>query len=116
MESFGDFMLKVIGDHSLYVNPDEPMCVGKVTSVEPIIIEAQGIQLYANNLSINPRLLAWEEEVEVTTSTNLEHTHSINVIHHKPSIKIGSYVLLYGCQLDELKKDYQKYHVICEVV
>lgn len=91
---------------------DEPMEVGKVTSVDPLIVEVGGLPLYETNLYINKYLLAWDEEVNIVTSIDNEHSHTINEIHHLSKLNINDYVCLYGVEWNSMGKTYQKYHLI----
>ncbi|AIY80938.1 hypothetical protein U728_1071 [Clostridium botulinum 202F] len=91
---------------------DEPFEVGKVTSLDPLVIELEGLPLYRNNLYINPYLLAWDEEVNIKTSINNEHSHTISIIQHHSKLKLGSNVACYGIGYDESGKTYQKYCVL----
>ncbi|NFS76577.1 DUF2577 domain-containing protein [Clostridium botulinum] len=91
---------------------DEPFEVGKVTSLDPLVIELEGLPLYKNNLYINPYLLAWDEEVNISTSVNNEHSHNITIIHHYSKLKIGVKVVCYGIEYDKQGKTYQRYWVL----
>ncbi len=91
---------------------DEPFEIGKVVSIDPLVIELEGLPLYRNNLYINPYLLAWDEEVNILTSVNNEHSHDITIIHHYSKLKIGSNVACYGIDYDKQGETYQKYCVL----
>ncbi|NFO30941.1 DUF2577 domain-containing protein [Clostridium botulinum] len=91
---------------------DEPFEIGKVTSIDPLVIELEGLPLYKNNLYINPYLLEWDEKVNITTSINNEHSHTISTIHHYSKLKKGTKVACYGIEYDDNGKTYQKYCVL----
>ncbi|MBY6977142.1 DUF2577 domain-containing protein [Clostridium botulinum] len=91
---------------------DEPFEIGKVTSIDPLVVELEGLPLYKKNLYINPHLLAWDEEVNITTSMNDKHSHTITTIHHRSKLKLGLNVACYGINYDEQVKTYQKYCVL----
>ena len=88
---------------------DAPMEIGRVTNLNPLTIEVEGLPLYENNLYINKYLLAWDEEVNITTSTNDNHNHTITTIHHPSKLQVGYYVGLYGLEWNKEGKTYQKY-------
>lgn len=94
---------------------DEAMEIGKVTSLEPLVIEIEGLPLYSNNILINPYLLAWDEEVNITTSTSSDHSHDISIIHHSSKLQVGSNVYCYGTEYNSEGKSYQRY-IVLEVV
>ncbi|KFX58447.1 hypothetical protein KU40_05295 [Clostridium botulinum] len=89
---------------------DEPFEIGKVTSIDPLVIELEGLPLYKNNLYINMYLLAWDEEVNISTSVSNEHNHTISTIHHYSKLKIGSNVACYGIEHNGIA--YQRYIVL----
>jgi hypothetical protein len=91
---------------------DPPMEIGKITSINPLIIDLGGLPLYEDNLYINRYLLPWDEEVDVTTTVVQGHSHKVLLIHHPSKLKVGYYVGLYGLEWDETGKTYQKYHLI----
>ncbi|NFT97979.1 DUF2577 domain-containing protein [Clostridium botulinum] len=91
---------------------DEPFEVGKVTSLDPLVIPPDGLPLIRNNLSITPYLPALDEEVNIKTSINNEHSHTISIIQHHSKLKLGSNVACYGIGYDESGKTYQKYCVL----
>lgn len=93
---------------------DDPMEIGKITSISPLIVEVEGLPLYEGNLYINKYLLDWDETVDIITSANGtdSHTHTITNIHHPSKLQIGYYVGLYGVEWNSVGKTYQKYHLI----
>ncbi|WP_252238978.1 DUF2577 family protein [Clostridium sp. VAP51] len=91
---------------------DEPFGIGKVTSIDPLVIELEGLPLYKNNLYINPYLLAWDEEVNISTSVNNEHSHNVTIIHHYSKLKVDVRVTYYGIDYDKQGETYQKYCVL----
>lgn len=91
---------------------DEPFIIGRVTSISPLTIQIEDLPLYSKNLRINPYLLEWSETVNITTSTNEGHSHSISTITHPSKIIIGSYVVCYGIEYDSDYNGYKKYAVL----
>lgn len=71
------------------------ICIGVVNSVNPIQILYGELPLNEKNLLINKQLLDWTETVNITTSTNGTHNHTITSIEHKSCLNIGDSVLLY---------------------
>lgn len=94
---------------------DDPMVIGQVENINPLIINIGDLPLYEKNLYINKYLLEWDESVNIVTSTNggeYSHNHTISTIHHPSKLQIGCYVGLYGLEWNDKGKTYQKYHVI----
>lgn len=94
---------------------DDPMVIGKVISLNPLIINIGDLPLYEKNLFINKYLLEWDEIVNIVTSTSggeYSHNHTISTIHHPSQLTIGCNVGLYGLEWNDKGKTYQKYHVI----
>ncbi|MBW6408960.1 DUF2577 domain-containing protein [Clostridium weizhouense] len=89
---------------------EEPFKIAEVTSIDPLVVELEGLPLYKNNLYINPYLLAWYEEVNIITSTNDNHNHTISTIYHYSKLKIGSNVVCYG--IEHNGTEYQRYVVL----
>lgn len=96
--------------------PDDAMSIGTVISLSPLKIKIDDLQLTENNFSINPYLLEYTEEVNMTTTTNGEppHSHQIISITHPTKLKLYSKVLCYGSGYDHYS-GYQYYYVL-EVV
>ena len=92
------------------------MSIGTVISLSPLKIKIDDLQLTENNFSINPYLLEYTEEVNITTTTNGEpsHSHQIISITHPTKLKLYSKVLCYGSGYDHYS-GYQYYYVL-EVV
>lgn len=109
--SNGERLLKIMTKNQEKHTIEDAYTIGKVISVSPLIIDVQGLQLTQNNLEINKYLLEWDEVVNITTSSNDNHTHTISTIHHPSKLNIGDYVSLYGQEPDEKssKGTYQKY-------
>ncbi len=114
-KSRAEIFLGILNTQQEKNTKDEPMEIGKVISLEPLEIEIEGLPLYSNNILINPYLLEWNEEVNITTSIAADHTHNISIIHHPSKLKIGSYVYCYGTEYNDAGKSYQKY-IVLEVV
>lgn len=91
---------------------DEPFIIGRVTNISPLTIQIEDLPLYAKNLRINPYLLEWTETINITTSTNEGHSHSIGTITHPSKLNIGSYVICYGIEYDSENNEYKKYAVL----
>ena len=91
---------------------DEPFVIGRVTSINPLIIQIEELSLYSKNLRINPYLLEWTETVNISTSTSEGHSHSINTITHPSKLNIGSYVACYGIEYDSKYNEYKRYCVL----
>ncbi|WP_428817210.1 DUF2577 family protein [Clostridium butyricum] len=115
MKTFGDFFWDSFDKQQNENTRDDPMEIGKVVSLEPLVIEIGGTPINNNRFYINPYLLAWDENVHITTSTASDHNHSISVIHHQPKLQIGSYVYCYGTEYNLTGRSYQKY-IVLEVV
>lgn len=115
MKSFGDFFWDSIDKQQNENTRDDPAEIGKVISLEPLVIEIDGTPLNSNRFYINPYLLAWDEKVNITTSSALDHNHNISVINHPSKLQIGSYVYCYGIEYNSISKSYQKY-IVLEVV
>lgn len=114
-KSFGDQFWDEIEKHRYKNKIDGPFEIGMVVSENPLVIEIEGLPLYRENLYINHYLLAWDESVNIATSTNNDHSHTIFTIHHDSKLKLGSSVSCYGIEYNEIGKTYQKY-VVLEVV
>lgn len=86
---------------------EDAFTIGKVISVNPLIVDVQGLPLNGNDISINKYLLAWDEKV---TITDVDNTYS-RTIHHPCKLNINDYVGLYGLEPDSnsAKGTYQKY-------
>ena len=108
----GDIFWDEIEKHRDKNKIDDPFEIGRVVSLDPLIIEIEGLPLYTNNLYINPYLLSWDESVNVTTSTNDNHSHTIATIHHESKLKVGVSVACYGIEYNDVGKTYQKYTVL----
>lgn len=91
---------------------DEPFAIGKIICIDPLIIQVGELPLYEKNLRINPYLLEWIETINITTSTNEGHSHSIGTIVHQSKLVIDSYVACYGIEYSESSRCYQKYCVL----
>jgi len=111
-KTFGDKFWDEIESHSKKNKIDDAFEIGKVTSEGPLTIEIAGLLLYINNIYINPYLLSWDESVNVTTSTNDNHSHTIATIHHESKLKVGVSVACYGIEYNDVGKTYQKYTVL----
>jgi hypothetical protein len=72
--------------------------IGQVTCLDPLTINVGGLPLYQDNLYINKYLLAWDETVDITTSTVDNHNHTISTIHHPSKLEIGNLVSMYGIE------------------
>ncbi|MEO2601034.1 DUF2577 family protein [Clostridium butyricum] len=113
-------MAKTIGDEFLDIFDsrqkenmiEDAMSIGTVTNIEPLIIKIDNLDLYENNFTINPYLKEWEEIVNITTSTNNEHSHTISKIVHPSKLKIGTKVFCYGNEYDTNCKSYQHYAIL----
>lgn len=82
---------------------------GVVKSINPLQIAYGDLPLNPENLKISRSLKERIEEIEASTNTVDEHSHSINSIKHKFQLNINDTVLLY-----EIIKS--KLYVIVEVV
>ncbi len=82
---------------------------GVVKSINPLQIAYGDLPLNPCNLKIARHLKERIEEIEASTNTVDEHSHSINSIKHKFQLNINDTVLLY-----EIIKS--KLYVIVEVV
>lgn len=109
----GDLFWDEIEKHNKKNAVDDAFEIGKVTSLDPLIVEIEGLPLYKSNLYINPYLLSWSEQVNITTSINDNHTMA--TINHESRLKVGALVVCYGIEYNEVGKTYQKY-VVMEVV
>ena len=114
-KSFGDRFWDEIDKQSKKNTTDDAFAIGEITSEDPLIIEIEGLPLYVNNLYINSYLLSWDESVNITTSTNDNHSHTIATIHHDSKLRVGTPVACYGIEYNEVGKTYQKY-VVMEVI
>lgn len=93
-EHWADGINNIMREQGSYSNP-ESIVIGVIKSVSPIQIDYGGLPLNENNLLINRQLLDWTERIEVTTSENNEHSHTISNIKHKSCLNIGDSVILY---------------------
>jgi hypothetical protein len=91
---------------------DDGFTIGKVVTLDPLTIDVEGLPLYRTNLYINPYLLEWDEQVDITTSTVDNHSHTITTIHHPSKLKDGNLVAMYGIEYDSSGKSYQRYCVL----
>ncbi|WP_294405273.1 DUF2577 family protein [uncultured Clostridium sp.] len=82
---------------------------GIVKSVSPLQIACGDLPLNPDNLKISRSLKERIEEIEASTNTVDEHSHSINSVKHKFQLNINDTVLLY-----EIVKN--KLYVIIEVI
>lgn len=114
-ESKAKIFLDILNKQQEKNTKDEAMEIGKVTSLEPLVIDIEGLPLYSSNILINPYLLAWDEEVNITTSIAADHDHNISIIHHRSKLNIGSYVFMYGTEYNSEGKSYQRY-IVLEVI
>jgi ankyrin repeat protein len=92
---------------------EDGFTIGKVTNLDPLTIDVEGLPLYRSNLYINPYLLEWDEQVDITTSTVDNHSHTITTIHHPSKLKNDNLVAMYGIEYDSDGKSYQRYCVFC---
>lgn len=114
-KSKAEIFLDMLNKQQQKNTKDEAMEIGKVTSLNPLVIEIEGLPLYSNNILINPYLLAWDEEVNITTSISSDHSHNISTIHHNSKLQIGSNVYCYGAEYNSEGKSYQRY-IVLEVI
>jgi hypothetical protein len=91
---------------------EDGFTIGKVISIDPLTIDVEGLPLYEKDLNINKYLLAWDETVNITTSTVNDHSHTINIIHHLSKFNINDSVAMYGIEYDDDGKSYQRYCVL----
>nr|DAH85412.1 MAG TPA: Protein of unknown function (DUF2577) [Caudoviricetes sp.] len=103
---------EIFKDEQARNSKDEPFAIGRVTSISPLTIQIEDLPLYSKNLRINPYLLEWIETVNITTSTNEGHSHSISTITHPSKLAVGSYVICYGIEYDSGYNGYKKYAVL----
>lgn len=116
-KSFGDKFWDEIEKHRDKNKIDTPFGIGRVTSVDPLIIELDGLPLYTKDLYINKHLLPWREYCTglTTVGGSPAHTHGLVYINHPSKLILESYVCMYGIDYNEVGKTYQKY-VVLEVV
>lgn len=114
-KTYGDRFLDVVEGHNKKNKIDDPFEIGTVVAESPLTIEIEGLPLYRENLYINPYLLSWDETVNITTSINENHSHTITTINHSSKLIVGVLVACYGIEYNEVGKTYQKY-VVTEVV
>lgn len=109
--SIGDRFLDILSKNQQRNTIEDACSIGKVVSTNPLVIDVQGLQLTESELNINKHLLEWDETVNITTSLNDNHTHTITTIHHPSKLNVGDYVSLYGQEPDEIssKGTYQKW-------
>lgn len=109
--SNGERLLNIMTKNQRRNTLEDAFTIGKIISVNPLIVDVGGLQLTERNITINKFLLEWDETVDITTSTNDSHSHTITTIHHPTKLNIGDYVSLYGQSPDEqsAKGSYQKY-------
>lgn len=81
----------------------QPVVTGKITSVSPLLINANGIQLDKNDLLINKDLLKGTKK-----TVNINNTRQ-QIENIEDSFKVGSTVVL-------LTQDNQKFILLCEVI
>ena len=91
-----------------YYNP-ACICLGKIVSIDPLQINYRNTPLNRNRLLISKHLLDYTEEIESTTNTVGNHSHSITTIKHKSMLQVGDTVVLY-----EIEKN--KKFLVLEVV
>lgn len=103
---------EVFKEEQLTNTKEEPFCIGKVTSINPLTIQTEDLPLYSKDLRVNPYLLEWTETVNITTSIDGGHSHSIATIIHPSKLTMGSYVVCYGIEYDDKYKGYKKYAVL----
>lgn len=116
-KTFGDKFWDEIESHRDKNKIDDPFGIGKVVSVDPLIIELDGLPLYKDNLYINKHLLPWREYCTglTTVAGSPPHSHGLVYINHPSKLILESHVVLYGIDYNEDGKTYQKY-VVLEVV
>ena len=100
-------MIKVMTRNQRKNTLEDAFTKGKIISVNPLIIDVQGLALNENDLDINKYLLAWDEEVIISDS----YDSYSRTIHHPSKLHVGDYVGLYGLNPDSntAKGTYQKY-------
>ena len=110
-KSIGERFVDIMNKNQKKNTIEDACVIGKIVSINPLIIDVNGLQLYKDDLLINKHLLEWEEVVNITTSINKEHSHMITTIHHPSKLNIGDFVSLYGQEPDEVSErgSYQKY-------
>lgn len=91
------------------LNNPQSIQLGVVKSVNPLQVAYGDLPLNPSNLKISKHLKERLEEVEASTNTINEHSHSINSIKHKLQLNINDTVLLY-----EIIKN--KLYIIIEVI
>ncbi|WP_315074062.1 DUF2577 family protein [uncultured Clostridium sp.] len=109
MKSSFDRFWDNIESHYKSIQIDAPFEIGEVISEVPLIIRLGELSLNSDNLYINPYLLAWDEKVNITTSTVEDHNHTISIIHHDSKLKVGNSIVCYGIEYNEQGKTYQRY-------
>jgi hypothetical protein len=108
----GKMLLEAINVQAQKNLIDDGFTIGRVTNLDPLTIDVEGLPLYINNLYINKHLLEWDEQVNIDTSTVDNHSHTITTIHHPSKLEIGNLVSMYGIEYDSSGKSYQRYCVL----
>ena len=114
-KTIGDEFLDFFDNRQKENTIDDAMSIGTITSLDPLIVNIDGLDLYENtNFTINPYLKSWTEEVNATTTIDGEHPHShmLITIKHPSKLKLGTKVFCYGNEYEEISKSYQYYYVI----
>lgn len=96
---------------------DEPFVIGKVISLNPLVIKDGDFELYSKDLIINPYLLEWTENVQGTMTGQVvgdhgSHSHTLLTIKHPSKLQLNSYVACYGTEYSNSSGCYQKYIVM----
>lgn len=105
---------EIFKDEQARNSKDEPFAIGKVTSVNPLIIKVGELLLYEKNLKVNPHLREWKEYVSGLTTVNGYHPHDHGMVYiiHPNKLVVGRNVACYGIEYSESSGCYQKYCVL----